>query len=157
MHPDTGTLLAWWDRELEPRKGARVARHMRGCASCREHLDEAVRELDRFLAEGGAGRLDLPGEEQQALARLLEAARLRAAAAEQGGEPHFADVQQRVGAALETYFGRAAAERFARAYGEADSDDMVRALENLLAAYMGQQAAATVMTDILNGGVRRCA
>ena len=53
MHPDIRTLLAWWDRELDTRKSARVSRHMKGCSECRERLDEDDVDLDR---QAGAGR-----------------------------------------------------------------------------------------------------
>ncbi len=81
-HPDTA-LVPYLRGELSGEEGARVARHLEGCAACRAEADAAgaaMRELSRRVEEIPAPE---PVSYRAGLYRKLEARRLAAGARRQ--------------------------------------------------------------------------
>jgi anti-sigma factor RsiW len=142
IHPTSRTLLSYLDGELPVEERHVVAAHLRDCEGCRSELDGIETDLDWHLVLDAAS---LPSyappraEEMQRLFRSMREWRQSnagIAAAAAAERKH--GVEERVGEAMEVYFGAGAAE----ATLPADH------AEALFSAFLGRRAAATLMKDI---------
>ena len=63
QHPPREQLLLYVDRELAPKRAARVATHLGACWSCRAHVSKIEKSIADFMEFDGAmltPRLSLP-------------------------------------------------------------------------------------------------
>lgn len=152
-HPSNRTLISYLDGELPVEESAKIAGHVDCCALCRGELDYMEADMDWFLVLEAAARPIETGPGPGGFARLLSATRQWREAhpdivADSAAEKPGAMEQQAVNA-LEVILGPALAAAIQR-------QDTAAGAESMLAVFLGQRAAAALMTDIRRGNLGRC-
>lgn len=156
MHPDSATLVAYRDRELDEIPAREVERHIAGCPRCAGELQRLFREWNRIVA-ADADFSSLCAPAPDGLDRLLSAiqhylSRDAGAAAGRERPVDVSELKRRIGEQLELYFGARipavldtlpASPRFTEA--------LLARVEPLLTTFLGRKAAGVVIEDLLKG------
>jgi anti-sigma factor RsiW len=140
MHPDTATLVAYSDAELNAGRSRKIAKHLQICARCQASLDGIAQEKRDFSSL--AGGTPLPGDLKRGLAAVL-------AAAAGWQQPPAPEIKNRVRIQLETYFGSGTASFVDRP--DIHADELLARTFGLVRGFLGQEAAEAVAGDILRG------
>jgi anti-sigma factor RsiW len=138
MHPRTSTLIAFCDAEFDAARSRRIASHLQSCARCRGELQRIEAEKDCFSVP--QGRIGPHPDLKQGLAALL-------AAVSRWQEAPRPELKSHLRAQIELYFGPGAAA-FVECPDIRADELLAKALE-LLAAFLGSDAAEAVVHDVL--------
>lgn len=142
MHPETATLIAFSDSEAAVLRSRLIARHLQKCEKCRLELRRIQREKNDLSALGGQLAADL----KRGLAEVLSAV---AGWREAGANTASPQLKGRVRAQVETYFGSGAASLVEQP--DVRVDELLGNVLNLVAVFMGRDAAEAVVDDLLRG------
>lgn len=151
IHPTSRTLVSYLDGELPAEERREIAAHLHDCPGCRGELDCIEADLDWHLVLDAASLPRYAPPSADGLRQLLSATRewrekhpAMAGGAE--GETQ-RGLEHPVGEAIELFFGAGAAQAFTDTTKDLAGSDKA---ETLLAAFLGQRAAVTLMGQIRN-------
>lgn len=147
MHPDTKTLLAYRDGELNTWRMEKTSQHLLRCAPCRHELHLMEVTLQCLQSTPVPSTPELPDLEAGLQALLARTRKL-------GPTPRTAVLQKledNTAAQVEEFFGSRtmASVRSARAAGEGAG--VLPTAELLFSAFLGRRAAAELASCIFEG------
>jgi anti-sigma factor RsiW len=140
MHPRTSTLVAYCDAEFDPARSGRIAAHVQGCARCRAELQRIEAERDCLSAWQSGIRP--PVDAKRGLAAVL-------AAVARWQETAPPELNGLLRSRLEFYFGPGATAIAERP--DIPAGELLAKTIELLAAFLGRDAAEAVVHDVLQG------
>jgi anti-sigma factor RsiW len=139
MHPDTRSLIAYLDGELEAPERRNIALHLQDCPRCRAEADTIESDRDWFLVfEAASLALEAPPL-NEGLSRVVSAVREYRESHPGIAVPE--TLETALVAELQAYFGSRVAD-IAGDGGQADSP------ERLLTVFLGRRAASTLVRDL---------
>jgi len=141
-HPDFETLVRWSGGELPTEKLAEIAAHVSRCPECGLEADRLRAANEAGAAAFGAtGAVPGPEHLEQILSRIRDWAK--------ASEPEKVRARRRVAEMLSPYFGSAGAWQVVQPLREG-SGELLGSIEPVLATFLGEKAAAKLMTDIVD-------
>jgi hypothetical protein len=157
VHPKNATLTALCDGELEFEAAGRARAHLRECGTCRTEFSNIALERDRLLElDRGAGG-PTAGEIEAVWSAVTAVIDSWKAGTTEGGAlkaPVSQALRDSVRAELRTYLGRGGADSLDRSASGGRPEQLMTRTETLLEAFLGRDAAAAVIDDVI-AGIRR--
>lgn len=147
MHPDTKTLLAYRDGELNNWQTENTSRHLLRCARCRRELHLMEATLRCLQSSQIPSTPELPDLEAGLQALLVRTRQLeptpRAAVLQK--------LEDRAAAQVDEFFGSHAVASLRGAVAGLEAPGVLTAAERLFSAFLGRKAAADLASRVFEG------
>ena len=143
IHPDIEILLLYRDGELAAKPLAAVTAHLGACDSCQREYDRLCAARDWVRKQTAGGGVATP---PNGLATLQ--ARMKELIADRANAERCGALHIKVAAEIAPFLGHQAAGQLLRSVS-GKNDDLLCVIEPVLANFLGERAAAELVSHLL--------